>query len=214
MVNMSSSFRTIERILPSSTYRAVAIITVTIVAVALSYGAISQVSGFAWWQTLMLAAFALGGAAEFTFVGVIAAGGAPILAVLAGLLVNSRNFAFGMAVGPFFPQDWRALIAAHWINDESTAVARTGGGTTASGGGRSSSWEWRSRSCGPRVRSLGSGSAASSTPTCSVSTRRSRSSSSASSAAICGTVRRSASHSPASSSQSASRRSSRSTSGP
>ncbi|EKU45540.1 AzlC family protein [Brevibacterium casei S18] len=124
---MSSSFRTIERILPSSTYRAVAIITVTIVAVALSYGAISQVSGFAWWQTLMLAAFALGGAAEFTFVGVIAAGGAPILAVLAGLLVNSRNFAFGMAVGPFFPQDWRALIAAHWINDESTAVARTGG---------------------------------------------------------------------------------------
>ncbi|SII04712.1 putative branched-chain amino acid permease (azaleucine resistance) [Mycobacteroides abscessus subsp. abscessus] len=126
MVNMSSSFRTIERILPSSTYRAVAIITVTIVAVALSYGAISQVSGFAWWQTLMLAAFALGGAAEFTFVGVIAAGGAPILAVLAGLLVNSRNFAFGMAVGPFFPQDWRALIAAHWINDESTAVARTG----------------------------------------------------------------------------------------
>ena len=127
MVNMSSSFRTIERILPSSTYRAVAIITVTIVAVALSYGAISQVSGFAWWQTLMLAAFALGGAAEFTFVGVIAAGGAPILAVLAGLLVNSRNFAFGMAVGPFFPQDWRALIASHWINDESTAVARTGG---------------------------------------------------------------------------------------
>ncbi len=127
MVNMSSPFRTIGRVLPSSTYRAVAIITVTIVAVALSYGAISQVSGFAWWQTLMLAAFALGGAAEFTFVGVIAAGGAPILAVLAGLLVNSRNFAFGVAVGPFFPQDWRALIASHWINDESTAVARTGG---------------------------------------------------------------------------------------
>ncbi|WP_162909111.1 AzlC family ABC transporter permease [Brevibacterium casei] len=124
---MSSPFRTIGRVLPSSTYRAVAIITVTIVAVALSYGAISQVSGFAWWQTLMLAAFALGGAAEFTFVGVIAAGGAPILAVLAGLLVNSRNFAFGVAVGPFFPQDWRALIASHWINDESTAVARTGG---------------------------------------------------------------------------------------
>ncbi len=126
MVNMSSPFRTIDRVLPASTYRAVAIITVTIVAVALSYGAISATAGFAWWQTLLLAAFALGGAAEFTFVGVIAAGGAPVLAVLAGLLVNSRNFAFGMAVGPFFPQDWRALIAAHWINDESTAVARTG----------------------------------------------------------------------------------------
>lgn len=129
---MSSLFRTaerkprVERVLPGSTYRAVAIVTITIIAVALSYGAISAVSGFAWWQTLLLAMFALGGAAEFTFVGVIAAGGAPILAVLAGLLVNSRNFAFGVAVGPFFPQDWRALIASHWINDESTAISRTG----------------------------------------------------------------------------------------
>ena len=123
---MGSLFRTGERVLPGSTYRAVAIVTITIIAVALSYGAISAVSGFAWWQTLLLAMFALGGAAEFTFVGVIAAGGAPILAVLAGLLVNSRNFAFGIAVGPFFPQDWRALIASHWINDESTAISRTG----------------------------------------------------------------------------------------
>ncbi|MGO2555569.1 MAG: AzlC family ABC transporter permease [Brevibacterium aurantiacum] len=122
---MSSVFRTIDRVLPGSTYRDVAIVTITITAVALSYGAISAVSGFPWWQTLLLAMFALGGAAEFTFVGVIAAGGAPILAVLAGLLVNSRNFAFGVAVGPFFPQDWRALIAAHWINDESIAVSRT-----------------------------------------------------------------------------------------
>src|SRR5699024_7651231 len=124
--NMGSLFRTGERVLPGSTYRAVAIVTITIIAVALSYGAISAVSGFAWWQTLLLAMFALGGAAEFPFVGVIAAGGAPILAVLAGLLVNSRNFAFGIAVGPFFPQDWRALIASHWINDESTAISRTG----------------------------------------------------------------------------------------
>lgn len=124
--NMSSIFRTVDRVLPTSTYRDVVIVTITIIAVAMSYGAISAVSGFAWWQTLLLAIFALGGAAEFTFVGVIAAGGAPILAVLAGLLVNSRNFAFGVAVGPFFPQDWRALIAAHWVNDESTALSRTG----------------------------------------------------------------------------------------
>ncbi len=132
---MGSVFRTdvwsIERVLPGSTYRAVAIITVTILAVALSYGAISAVSGFAWWQTLLLAVFALGGAAEFTFVGVIAAGGAPLLAVLAGLLVNSRNFAFGMAAGPFVPQDWRALIAAHWVNDETIAVARSLTGSRA-----------------------------------------------------------------------------------
>ncbi|MDN5661962.1 MAG: AzlC family ABC transporter permease, partial [Brevibacterium aurantiacum] len=66
---MSSVFRTIDRVLPGSTYRDVAIVTITITAVALSYGAISAVSGFPWWQTLLLAMFALGGAAEFTFVG-------------------------------------------------------------------------------------------------------------------------------------------------
>jgi len=118
-------------VLTSATYRAVGVISMTIVAVALSYGAISESSGFAWWQTLLLAVFALSGAAEFTFVGVIAAGGAPILAVLAGLLVNSRNFAFGMSVGAFFPQNWRALPAAHWINDESVAVARNQSGSRA-----------------------------------------------------------------------------------
>ncbi|WP_413333536.1 AzlC family ABC transporter permease [Brevibacterium sp. GP-SGM9] len=123
---MGSVFRTGQRVLPGSTYRSVAIVTVTIIAVAMSYGAISAVSGFPWWQTLLLAMFALGGAAEFTFVGVIAAGGAPILAVLAGLLVNSRNFAFGVSVGRFFPLDWRALIASHWVNDESTAISRIG----------------------------------------------------------------------------------------
>ncbi|MBE8146838.1 AzlC family ABC transporter permease [Brevibacterium casei] len=139
--------------------------------------------------------------------------GAPILAVLAGLLVNSRNFAFGVAVGPFFPQDWRALIASHWINDESTAVARTGGNDRQ---------RWRAfllmgvaiAIMWPSGAVVGQWLGASSTPTCSASTRRSRSSSSASSAAICGTARRSASRSPASSSQSASRRSSRSASRP
>lgn len=122
---MGSLFRTVDRVLPASAYRTTAIITITILAVAMSYGAISAVAGFVWWQTLLLAIFALGGAAEFTFVGVIAAGGAPLLAVLAGLLVNSRNFAFGMSVGPISPQDWRALFAAHWVNDETIAVARS-----------------------------------------------------------------------------------------
>ena len=46
--NMGSLFRTGERVLPGSTYRAVAIVTITIIAVALSYGAISAVSGFVW----------------------------------------------------------------------------------------------------------------------------------------------------------------------
>lgn len=97
-----------------------------ILFVALSYGAISQAAGFPLWQTLLLAALALGGAAELTFVGVIAAGGAPVLAVLGGLLVNARNFAFGLSIGQYAPSGWRSLLAAHLANDETTAFGRAG----------------------------------------------------------------------------------------
>ncbi len=96
--------------------------------VALSYGAISQAAGFPLWQTVLLAALAIGGAAELTFVGVIAAGGAPLLAVLGGLLVNARNFAFGLSIGQYAPGGWRSLFAAHLANDETTAFARVGAG--------------------------------------------------------------------------------------
>lgn len=100
-------------------------VSLPVLAMALSYGAVSGAAGFAWWQTLLLALFALGGAAELTFVGVIAAGGSPVLAVVAGLLVNSRSFPFGLAVGGFFPTDAKALPAAHLVNDETTAFARS-----------------------------------------------------------------------------------------
>lgn len=110
--------------LPASAYRTIAVITLTIFAVAVSYGAISGAAGFPVWQTVMLAVFALGGAAELTFVGVIAAGGAPILAVLAGLLVNTRNLPFGLTVGAWIPQDIRSLFAAHLVNDETVAFSR------------------------------------------------------------------------------------------
>lgn len=102
-------------------------IGLTVAAVGISYGAISQAAGFAWWQTALLAALALGGAAEFTFVGVVAAGGAPVLGVLGGLLVNSRNFAFGLNVGSYIPTGWRRWLAAHLVNDETTAFSRTAG---------------------------------------------------------------------------------------
>lgn len=107
-----------------------AVIGVTLVAVGLSYGALSQASGFPLWQTVMLAALAIGGAAELTFVGVVAAGGAPILAVLGGLLVNSRNFAFGLSIGEYAPRGVRQYLAAHLANDETAAFARPGADRT------------------------------------------------------------------------------------
>lgn len=113
--------------LPAHAWQTNVFVMLPLVAMGLSYGAVSGSAGFPWWQTLVLAVGALSGAAELTFVGVIAAGGAPALAVLAGLLVNSRNFAFGLAVGPYVPGGWRRLAAAHLVNDETTAFSRSFG---------------------------------------------------------------------------------------
>lgn len=126
---MRSIYRTAGRIFPHAVApaqrRSAVAICLTLAAVGLSYGALSQSSGFALWQTVLLAALATGGAAELTFVGVIAAGGAPIFAVLGGLLVNSRNFAFGLSAGDYIPRGWRRLVASHVVNDETVAFART-----------------------------------------------------------------------------------------
>ncbi len=132
---MRSIYRTVasrvpESITPAQLRDAVAI-ALTIAAVGISYGTLSQASGFAMWQTVTLAALATGGAAELTFIGVIAAGGAPIFAVLGGLLVNSRNFAFGLSAGEYVPRGWRRFLASHLVNDETIAFARAVRGRTA-----------------------------------------------------------------------------------
>lgn len=128
---MRSIYRTLGARLPDSltpsSWRTAWFMALGIVAIGISYGAISQASGFPLWQTALLAAFATGGAAELTFVGVVAAGGSPFLAVVGGLLVNTRHFAFGLSVGEYAPRGLRRLLGAHLVNDETTAYARLGG---------------------------------------------------------------------------------------
>ena len=41
-----------------------------------------------------------GGPSEFLFVGIVAAGGNPIAAALAGMLVNARHLPYGLALPP------------------------------------------------------------------------------------------------------------------
>lgn len=111
---------------PGTVWRDAVLMNVMILLVSISYGAIAHAAGFPLWQTVLLAAVATGGAAELTFVGVIAAGGLPILAVMGGLLVNARNFAFGLSIGQYAPPGWRTYLAAHLANDEATAFGRAG----------------------------------------------------------------------------------------
>jgi 4-azaleucine resistance transporter AzlC len=63
------------------------------------------------------------GASEFLFVGIVAAGGNPLAAALAGLLVNARHLPYGLALPDVLGSGWRRILGAHVMNDESVVFA-------------------------------------------------------------------------------------------
>jgi 4-azaleucine resistance transporter AzlC len=118
---MRSIWRTLDR-------RGLADIGLTCLAVffiGLSYGAIAVASGFPLWVPAVLSVLVLAGASEFLFIGIVAAGGNPLAAAAAGLLVNARHLPYGLALpenltGP----GWRRrLLGSHVMNDESVVFA-------------------------------------------------------------------------------------------
>jgi 4-azaleucine resistance transporter AzlC len=131
MSSMGSIRRTLERG-PLST-AVLADITLTCLAVffiGLSYGAIAVASGFPLWVPAVQSLLVLAGASEFLFVGIVAAGGSPFAAALAGLLVNSRHLPYGLALPAGVTgaagttgRGWRRLLGTHLMNDESVVFA-------------------------------------------------------------------------------------------
>jgi 4-azaleucine resistance transporter AzlC len=117
---MRSIWRTLDR-------RGLADIGLTCLAVffiGLSYGAIAVASGFPLWVPAVLSVLVLAGASEFLFIGIVAAGGSPIAAALAGLLVNSRHLPYGLALPPGVTgRRWGRLLGTHVMNDESVVFA-------------------------------------------------------------------------------------------
>ncbi|MCG5212561.1 AzlC family ABC transporter permease [Streptosporangium soli] len=92
--------------------------------VGLSYGAIAVGEGFAVWVPMLMSVVVFAGAAQFMFIGLVAAGGNPIAAVLAGLLVNARHLPFGFAVGDVLGRGWgRRIAGSHLMLDENVAFA-------------------------------------------------------------------------------------------
>ncbi len=63
------------------------------------------------------------GASQFAFVGVAAAG-SPWAAIPAALLLGVRNAFYGVPVSEILaPRGWRRLVTAHFVIDETTAMA-------------------------------------------------------------------------------------------
>ncbi len=69
--------------------------------VAMSYGAVSV------------------GSSEFLFAGIVASGGSPVAAALAGILVNIRHLPFGLSVSSSVGKGPMRFLGYHIMNDES-----------------------------------------------------------------------------------------------
>lgn len=117
---MRSIWRTLDRALA----RDIGLVCLADCLVGVSYGAIAVSSGFPVWAPMLMSLLVFAGASQFMFVGIVAAGGNPFAAVLAGLLVNARHLPFGFALGDVLGKRWAARIAgSHLMIDESVAFA-------------------------------------------------------------------------------------------
>lgn len=115
--------RSIWRTLDPRLARDIALVLVADTIVGVSFGAIAVSAGLPLWLPMLLSLLVFAGAAQFIFVGIVAAGGNPVAGVLAGLLVNARHLPFGFAVGDVLGRGWRRLLGAHLMIDESVAFA-------------------------------------------------------------------------------------------
>jgi 4-azaleucine resistance transporter AzlC len=116
--------RSIWRTLDTALRRDLLAIVLAIAVVGASFGAIAVASGLAWWMPSLLSVLVFAGGSQFMVVGVVAAGGGLVAAVLGALLLNARHLPFGLAVGDIMGRGLLArLFGSHLLIDESVAFA-------------------------------------------------------------------------------------------
>jgi 4-azaleucine resistance transporter AzlC len=89
-----------------------------------SFGAVSVAAGLSVLQTCALSLVMFTGASQFAFVGVVAAGGAPLSGAVTALMLGTRNTLYGLKLAPLLAfRGWRRPTTAHLVIDESTAMS-------------------------------------------------------------------------------------------
>ncbi len=115
-------WRTLERDLARDIARDVALVCVADSLVGASFGAIAVGLGLPLWLPVLSSVVVFAGAAQFLFIGIVGAGGNPVAAVVAGLLVNARHVPFGFSVGDVLGAKWPVrLVGSHLMVDEAVA---------------------------------------------------------------------------------------------
>ena len=90
-----------------------------------AFGAAADAAGLDVWQALVLSALMFTGASQFALVGVLGAGGSGLAAIGSALLLGTRNTVYGVRLAPLLaPRGMvRRVGTAHWVIDETTAMA-------------------------------------------------------------------------------------------
>lgn len=91
--------------------------------VSMSFGATAVNLGVDLWIPFVLSIIVLAASSEFLFLSVIASGGSPFIAALAGLLVNTRHLPYGVSVKDEVVAGKSRLLGCHLMNDQSVAFA-------------------------------------------------------------------------------------------
>jgi len=99
-------------------------VALTVGAYGVAFGAAGVAAGFSVVQTCLFSLVTFTGASQFAAVGVVAAGGAGLSAVVAASLLSTRNALYSLQMAPELDvRGWRRVLAAHLTIDESTNVA-------------------------------------------------------------------------------------------
>jgi 4-azaleucine resistance transporter AzlC len=121
---MRSPSRTIDR----QDLRDALALAAAVALVGVSFGALAAAAGVSTALAMALSLLVFAGGSQFLVVAVMAAGGGPVAAVVAGLLLNARHMPFGLAVGGNIADHWSArLLGTHLVIDEGVAFSRARG---------------------------------------------------------------------------------------
>ena len=105
--------------LPKPLIKSIVILCIATALIGISLGTLAVNYQLPIWIPLLLSICVLAGAAEFTFIGMIATGSSPITAAIVGLLINLRHLPFGLAITHFIEKNKLKYFATHIMNDES-----------------------------------------------------------------------------------------------
>lgn len=90
----------------------------------ISFGALAAVAGLDLLSIMLLSILMFSGGSQFAFIGVIAAGGAPISAITSAWLLGVRNGFYAMRLNSVLaPRGFLKLVSAQLSIDESNGVS-------------------------------------------------------------------------------------------